>query len=139
MARIRYVRVVGVALAVAAFSMIGIVLGDAKLAEAAGLDVWNVGRLEDLLRMANVKADRLEVQLSTSHSQNQVNQSIVQDVINGKRRLLEAADQLWTMNQHTPSYVHILPGIRQGPTIVAKVAHNIMVVASQELRCNPVR
>ncbi len=89
--------------------------------------------------MANVKADRLEVQLSTSHSQNQVNQSIVQDVINGKRRLLEAADQLWTMNQHTPSYVHILPGIRQGPTIVAKVAHNIMVVASQELRCNPVR
>ncbi len=47
MARIRYVRVVGVALAVAAFSMIGIVLGDAKLAEAAGLDVWMSGMSVD--------------------------------------------------------------------------------------------
>ncbi len=139
MVRIHYVRVVVVAVAVTAISMVGIVLGDSQMVEAAGLDVWNVGRLEDQLRAANVTSERLIVQQDANQSQFQLNRTIVYDVINGKRKLHDAAEQLWKMNGHTHGYMYVIPTTRSGPTIIAKVAHNIIALIVTELQQNPIQ
>ncbi len=138
MVRIRYVRVVGVAVGVTAFFLLGLVLCDSKLAEAAGLDVWNVGRLEDQLRAANVTCDRLIVQQDANQAQFQLNRAIIYDVANGKRKLHVAAEQLWKMNGHTHGYISVIP-MRTGPTIIAKVAHNIIAILDAELMPYPIQ
>ncbi len=139
MARIRYVRVISVAVPIAVMVMLGWVAADPVLAEAAGIDVWNVGRLEDELRDANIAGDELTKINTANQSQYQMNQAILYDVINGKRKLAIAADQLWKMNQQSSGYLHVIPAIRKGPTIVAKVAHNLICNASQELCQNPLQ
>lgn len=139
MARIRYVRVISVAVPIAIVAMLGWVVVDPVLAEAAGIDVWNVGRLEDELRDANIAGDQLTKINNANQSQYQMNFAILYDVINGKRKLSVAAEQLWKMNQQSSGYSYVIPSIRKGPTIVAKVAHNVMYNASQELRQNPVQ
>ena len=101
MARIRFVRVLSVAVPVAVIAMLGWVVADPVLAEAAGIDVWNVGRLEDELREANVAGDQLTKVNNDNQSQYQMNQAILFDVINGKRKLAVAAEQLWKMNQQS--------------------------------------
>lgn len=138
MARIRFVRVLSVAVPVAVIAILGWVVADPVLAEAAGLDVWNVGRLEDELRETNTAGDKLTAIHAANQSQYQLNQAILFDVIDGKRKLAVAAEQLWKMNHLLPSYVYVIPARRKGPTIIAKVAHNIMCSASQELRGKPV-
>ena len=137
MARIRFVRVLSVAVPVAVIAMLGWVVADPVLAEAAGIDVWNVGRLEDELREANVAGDQLARVNNDNQSQYQMNQAILFAVINGKRKLAVAAEQLWKMNQQSSGYTYVIPARRKGPTIIAKVAHNIMCSASQELRHTP--
>ncbi len=139
MARIRFVRVLSVSVPVSVIAMLGWVVADPVLAEAAGLDVWNVGRLEDELRETNVAGDKLTAIHVANQSQYQLNQAILFDVIGGKRKLAIAAEQLWKMNQQSPGYTYVIPARRKGPTIIAKVAHNIMYSASQELRDNPVQ
>lgn len=138
MARIRFVRVLSVAVPVAVIAMLGWVVADPVLAEAAGIDVWNVGRLEDELRETNVAGDKLTAIHAANQSQYQLNQAILFDVIAGKRKLAVAAEQLWKMNQQSPGYTFVIPTRRKGPTIIAKVAHNIMYSASLELRHCPV-
>ena len=138
MARIRFVRVLSVSVPVSVIAMLGWVVADPVLAEAAGLDVWNVGRLEDELRETNVAGDKLTAIHVANQSQYQLNQAILFDVIGGKRKLAIAAEQLWKMNQQSPGYTYVIPARRKGPTIIAKVAHNIMYSASQELRGKPV-
>lgn len=137
MARIRFVRVLSVAVPVAVVAMLGWVVADPVLAEAAGLDVWNVGRLEDELRETNTAGDKLTAIHAANQSQYQLNQAILFDVIAGKRKLAVAAEQLWKMNHLLPSYVYVIPARCKGPTIIAKVAHNIMCSASQELHHTP--
>ncbi len=137
MARIRFVRVLSVAVPVSVIAMLGWVVADPVLAEAAGIDVWNVGRLEDELRETNVAGDKLTAIHAANQSQYQLNQAILFDVIDGKRKLAVAAEQLWKMNQQSPGYTYVIPARRKGPTIIAKVAHNIMYSASQELRHTP--
>jgi|GEM_PF-5102274 len=139
MARFRYIRVISVAVPIAVIAILGWVVVDPVLAEAAGIDVWNVGRLEDELRDANRKGDQLSTLNQTLQSQYQVNQAIVYDVINGKRKLTVAAEQLWKMNHQSSGYAYVITSIRKGPTIIAKVAHNIMCNATQELSQNPVQ
>ncbi len=139
MVRIRYVRVVGVAVAITGFFMVSLVLCDPKLAEATGLDVWNVGRLEDQLRAANVTGDQLILQQEANLSQFQMNRAIIHDVVNGKRKLHIAAEQLWKMNQHTHGYIYVIPFTRSGPTIIAKVAHNIIAILVAELMPYPIQ
>jgi len=124
---------------IAVIAILGWVVVDPVLAEAAGIDVWNVGRLEDELRDANRKGDQLSTLNQTLQSQYQVNQAIVYDVINGKRKLTVAAEQLWKMNHQSSGYAYVITSIRKGPTIIAKVAHNIMCNATQELSQNPVQ
>lgn len=138
MVRFRYVRVVGVAVAITGLFMVGLVLCDTKMSEAAGLDVWNVGRLEDQLRVANIMGDLLALKQSANLSQFQLNRAIIYDVANGKRKLHDAAEQLWKMNQHTHGYIYIIPTTRSGPTIIAKVAHNIIAILVAELMPYPI-
>ena len=137
MDRIRYIQLFSAARAVIFFGILSWFAIDSAAAEAAGMDVWNIGRLEVELRDTNARGDRLNAEQATNQAQIEVNQSILYDVINGKRKLVEAANQLWIMNQDSPGYADVIPKSRRGPTILAKVAHNIIVRASQELRHTP--
>ncbi len=137
MDRIRYIQLFSAAIAVTFFGILSWFAIDSATAEAAGMDVWNIGRLEVELRDTNARGDRLNAEQATNQAQIEVNQSILYDVINGKRKLAEAAGQLWKMNLHSPGYTDVIPKSRRGPTILAKVAHNIIVRAAQELYEKP--
>ena len=137
MDRIRYIHLISAAVAVTFFIILSWFAFDPTSAEAAGMDVWNIGRLEVELRESNARGSRLNAEHATNQAQIEVNQSILYDVINGKRTLAEAANQLWKMNQDSPGYTDFIPKARRGPTMLAKVAHNIIVRASQELHEKP--
>ncbi len=137
MDRIRYIHLFSATVAVTFFTILCWFAIDRASAEFAGMDVWNIGRLEVELRDTNAKGNQLNAEHATSQAQIEVNQSILYDVIDGKWKLAAAANQLWKMNLLSPGYSDVIPKSRQGPTILAKVAHNIIVRAAQELYEKP--
>jgi hypothetical protein len=132
MARIRPNRVPAAAGTAAAIFVLTTWAGDPAWARAAGLDVWNVGRLEDQLRASRAEAVRLENQEAAYLHQYEVNRLLVLDVAAGRRPLAEAADALWGMNKDRPGYAYNLDRNFRGPTVQARAAHHILYRIAME-------
>jgi hypothetical protein len=119
----RILIVTGIALAIFALSTWAT---DPVWARSAGLDVWNVGRLEDELRNCRDENRRLELKHATMTRQFEANEILVHEVFDGRRPLAEAAEVLWESNQDMPGFVAVIHINFRGPTTLAKVAHNIL-------------
>lgn len=99
---------------------------DPAWARSAGLDVWNVGRLEDELRKSRAEYLDLEARHVAMREQFEANDQLVRDVYAGRRRLADAAAVLWETNQDMPGFVAVVTAYFRGPTDTAKSAHNIL-------------
>jgi hypothetical protein len=119
----RIVTVAAIALALFALSTWA---ADPAWARSAGLDVWNVGRLEDELRHNRDEYLRLEVKHAAMLRQFEANDILLRDVFDGRRPLTEAADVLWETNQDMPGFVTVIHMNFRGPNTQARVAHNIL-------------
>jgi hypothetical protein len=126
MARIRPNRVPAAAGTAAAIFFLTTWASDPAWARAAGLDVWNVGRLEGQLRASRVEAVRLENREAAFQHQYELNRLLVLDVAAGRRPLAAAAADLWAMNKDRPGYAYNMDRTFRGPTVQAKAAHHIL-------------
>jgi hypothetical protein len=99
---------------------------DPAWARSAGLDVWNVGRLENDLRHNQAEYLKLEARHELMLRQFEQNDLLVRDVFAGRRPLAEAAEVLWEANQEMPGFVAVLQVRYRGPSTTAKAAHNIL-------------
>lgn len=99
---------------------------DPTWAKDAGLDVWNVGRLEDQLRACRAEAARLETQEATLAYLIELNRLIVRDVADG-RPLAGAARQLWQANKDRPGFAFALATYFRGPTAEARAADHLVM------------
>lgn len=112
---------------------------DPVWARAAGLDVWNVGRLEDELRRYRADENRLQAEFEVHQHRFAVNDLLAQEVIDGRRPLAAAADLYWQLNQETPGFATSVRFYYRGPTLSAKVAQNLLLRAERQGRFEPGR
>jgi hypothetical protein len=126
MARVRPTRILTAAGMAAAIFCLTTWASDPAWARAAGLDVWNVGRLEDQLRACHAEAVRLENQEAAFMHQFETNRLLILDVAAGRRPLAEAAGDLWAMNRDRVGYAYNLDRNFRGPTPQARAAHHIL-------------
>lgn len=115
------------------FTIVGLIAGsvtvwqtDPAWAREAGLDVWNVGRLEEQLRTSDADRDRLHAQECQQTQRYAVNARIVAEVVRGQRSLVEGGEVLWQINRADPGYVTALECYFHGPTPTARAANNLI-------------
>lgn len=99
---------------------------DARWARAAGLDVWNVPRLEADVRGQEERGDRLSDDLGRSWDRKQVNEQLVRDAVAGRRSLAAAATALWEANESVPGFAVWVNTSFRGPTPVARAAQLLL-------------
>lgn len=130
MFRIRKIRVFALAVPVALAVVTGTALADPLLAEAIGLDVWHVGELERSLRNSKHVENRLERELQMIIDRANVHSLLLDDLVAGRVSLRDAARQKWEMNRHRSIIIEHLDTHRCGPNYEAKMAHDLISLAS---------
>ncbi|QEL16332.1 hypothetical protein [Limnoglobus roseus] len=137
MTRIRNARVLSAALPITVLILAGTAYADPVLAESLGLDVWEVGRLENDLRAAEACGDRLEAEFQSLQELMAVNDVILADVAAGRLELSAAARRKWELNRHRPTIRDHLNRHCRGRTGEEKVAHDLCRRIGQEYRAAP--
>ncbi len=131
MPRIRKVRVLILSVSIALTVVTGTALADPLVIEAMGLDVWHVGQLERELRNANVRDTKLDHELQVVMDRATIHKLMLEDLVSRRLTLQEAAQQKWEMNRNRDVLVNHLKRNRFGPTMEAKMAHDLIVMASE--------
>lgn len=131
MIRIRKIRVAALAVPVAMIFVAGTALADPVLVEAMGLDVWHIGQLENDLRTAERADRRLERELQAVLDRTGVHNLILDDVVAGRLSLSDAARQKCELNRGRSVLFDHLKRYRFGPTVEAKMAHDLLVMACE--------
>ncbi|QEL14297.1 hypothetical protein [Limnoglobus roseus] len=132
MPRIRKLRVVSVAVPVALFVVASTAWADPLLAESMGLDVWEIGRLENDLKQANHETARLETALQDTQEIMVLNEMILRDVIDGRVELPAAAKRKWEANKYRKIIREHLDMNRTGANYEEKTAHDLYLRAIHE-------
>jgi len=126
MHRVRPKTVLTAALAATVAVGLAVWAADPAWAREAGLDVWNVGRLEDELREHGEESARLEAAQMSQERRFELNDLLVREVYEGRRPLDRAAAELMRVNRESPGFVTVVDRYYKGPTMIAKVADNLM-------------
>ncbi len=129
MVRIRKVRVFALAVPIAFVAVAGSALADPLLAEAMGLDVWHVGQLERDLRMSRHVDIKLESELQSIMDRSAVHNLMLDDLVAARITLVEAAREKWEKNRDRAVLRDHLDRNRSGPSMEAKMAHDLIVAA----------
>jgi hypothetical protein len=124
--RIRPARVVSTALATTAAWCVAFVVADPAFARSAGIDVWNIGTLESELRAADHGRVFLETKHIALQHIYQTNDALVQDLIEARVSLRDAAEQLMIVNRPVSGFAETLRLSYHGPNMTAKAADNLM-------------
>lgn len=134
MPRIRKVRVLSAALPITFLILAGTAYADPLLAESMGLDVWEIGRLEQDLKTSQARGDRLEVELQGLHDMIAVNEVIAADVVAGRVTLPVAARQKWEVNRSRVALRDHLDRRYSGATYEEKMAQDLYHRIADERR-----
>jgi hypothetical protein len=129
MARFRIVRVFALAVPIALVAVGGTAMADPLLVEAMGLDVWHVGQLERDLRTANHRDRELDVEMQTVQDRAAVHNLLLDDLVADRISLVEAARRKWKLNESRFVIRDHLARHRVGPTMEAKMAHDLIEMA----------
>ncbi len=137
MPRIRKFRVVAVAVPAALLILAGTAWADPLLVESMGLDVWEIGRLEDDLKRSNRETTRLETEMVNIQELTILNEMTFQDVIAGHTEISAAAKRKWEANKHRPAVREHLSLNRKGATYEERTAHDLYIRAYHESADRP--
>jgi hypothetical protein len=107
-------------------AVVGVWQTDPAWAQTAGLDVWNLGRLEDQMTEADVTRDKLAAREAFNERLYETNRRIVAEAMAGRQSLSDAAADLWQLNRDVPEYVAVLDVQFRGPTAEARAADNLI-------------
>lgn len=119
--------------AVVATGLFAVWAADPAWAQALGVDVWNLGRLEDKLRSIRVEEDQLAAEFDRVSAQHRVNDLVIEDVIEGRLPLPAAAGQMWAMNRTRAGYEFAIRGVYRGATPLARAADQIVTRAEHAI------
>jgi hypothetical protein len=125
MRRIRMLRVCVLSVSIAITYVAGTALADPLFVEAMGLEVWQIGRLERDLKLAQVRDTRLERELQTVLDRAVVHNLMLDDLAAGRVTLAETARRKWEMNRHRLEIRDHLARNCAGPTMEARMAHDL--------------
>jgi hypothetical protein len=103
---------------------------DADWARDAGLDVWNLGRLEDQLRACRAEGDRLDQKLEESAARAAANWELFRAVAAGRRSLAGAAADSLRLNAGSPGFEDTLDFLYPGLAREAQAARNLIRMIS---------
>lgn len=137
MPRVRKLRVVSVAVPTAFLILAGTAWADPLLAESMGLDVWQIGRLEDDLKRTQRDHAKLDLELQEVQELTVLNEATLHDVIEGRVELSAAAKQKWEANKHRPAVRDHLDRSRTGATFEEKTAHDLYVRVVRDYQRRP--
>lgn len=103
-----------------------------------GVDLWKVGDAERDLRQAQLDESRLDRECEYAREEAEVSGVLLDDLIAGRAELSAVARQRWEMSRDRSGIRQFLEENRRGPTLEAKMAHNLVVqigeVCPQEAR-----
>src|SRR5688572_11402667 len=103
--RVRPTRVLTAAGMAVAIGSLATWATDPAWAHAAGLDVWNVGRLEDQLRQCHADAARLEMRHAVLDHQIEATRLLIGEAAAGRVPLAAAAAEVLRANKDRPGYL----------------------------------
>jgi hypothetical protein len=92
----------------------------------AGLDAWNIGRLEDELRACAAENDRLDREWEESAVRSAANWELIRAVADGRRPLGAAAADALRLNAGNPGFLATLDFAHPAPTREAQAALNLI-------------
>lgn len=107
---------------------------DPAWARSMGVDVWNVGALENQLQESEWERSRLERLHLNIVLQYEANLALVQAVHDGQIPLQEASAQMLKCNEFMPGYMEALKYRHKGETLEARAAHNLVIRINQDHR-----
>lgn len=125
MSRIRISRVAALSIPTALVIVAGTALADPVFVRAMGLDVWQIGRLENELRHARSHETRLDRELQVVLDRAALHDMMLDDLIAGRLSLVETARRKWSMNQYRDVVVDHLARNCFGPSFEAKMAYDL--------------
>ena len=129
MARLRKTRVVILAVSITFVYLAGTALADPLLAEAMGLDVWHIGRLERELIESRSREHKLESDFQAVLDRTAVHNHMLEDMAFGRVSLVVTARRKWEMNQNRDVIRQHLTHNRSGSSMEARMAHDLVINA----------
>jgi hypothetical protein len=115
------------ALAVTVAAWLAAAAADPAWAQAIGVDVWNVGRLEADLAASAAAGERLRAAGDWQLARFEMNQQVVAELAAGRVRLLDAAREMYEGNRDVPGYRAMLPArFPHAPTPEAQSASDLL-------------
>lgn len=102
-------------------------------AESAGLDVWNLPKLERDVEVTVAQNKQLAVQDGDIQQRIAIKEVLVADLIAGRVSLAEVTAEFMALNQSRPEYMALIRDEFPGETDELKVAHNVINYARHRL------
>jgi hypothetical protein len=95
-------------------------------ATAAGIDVWNVSRLEQQIAACERQQDQLEVTKTTIHNRIAAKEALVAELIGGRLSLADTVEEFLALNAALPAATERIRADYPGDSDEESTARNVI-------------